>query len=65
MLLSIVIVLIPPSRTESDLSGIIKSKEICFVIPKPLHDGHAPYGALKENILGSNSGREKSHFGQA
>ena len=56
---------IAPPKIDLSLSGISKSTDICFVIPKPLHVGQAPYGALKENILGSSSGSEKSQWGHA
>ena len=45
--------------------GISKSTLIFCFAPKPLHSVQAPYGALNENNLGSNSGKEKSHSGQA
>ena len=38
---------------------------MCCLKPKPLQSGQAPYGALKENNLGSSSGSEKLHSGQA
>ena len=50
---------------DFSLSGINKSASICSLTPSPLQSGHAPYGALKLNILGSNSGRENSQYGQA
>ena len=56
---------IPPSGIDKFQSGINRFKSICLVLPKPLHTGHAPYGALNEKILGSNSGKLKSHSGQA
>ena len=40
------------------LSGITKSTSIFCLKPNPLQYGHAPYGALNENILGSNSFNE-------
>ena len=46
-------------------SGINKSLSICNFTPKPLQSGHAPYGALKLNILGSNSDKEKLQCGHA
>ena len=47
------------------MSGINKSASICSFTPRPLQSGQAPYGALKLKILGSNSGRENSQYGQA
>ena len=47
-----------PSLIERVLSGTSKSSLIAVLKPKPLHSGHAPNGALKENILGSKSGNE-------
>ena len=57
--------MIHPSLIDLSLSGITKSASICNFIPKPLQSGQAPYGALKLNILGSNSGNENSQYGQA
>ena len=34
---------------------MIRSGFISILVPIPLHSGHAPWGALKENILGVNS----------
>src|SRR3989344_631460 len=36
-----------------------------YLVPRPLHSGHAPYGELKEKSLGSISGNEKPSLGQA
>jgi len=41
------------------LSGIRRASPIFSFVPRPLHSGQAPYGALKENNLGSSSGIEK------
>ena len=41
------------------------SSSICKLTPSPLQTGHAPYGLLNENNLGSNSGILKSHKGHA
>ena len=49
-----------PSLIDKLLSGITKSVSICNFIPNPLQSGQAPYGALKLNSLGSNSGRLNS-----
>ena len=49
-----------PSIIDFESSGINSSSSICKFIPSPLQSGHAPYGALKLNILGSNSGKENS-----
>ena len=52
---STVIVVIAPSLIDLFLSGITKSTSILYWIPNPLQSGQDPYGALNENILGSNS----------
>ena len=54
-----------PSLILKVLSGITKSSSICNLIPRPLQSGQAPYGALKLNTLGSNSGNENSQCGHA
>ena len=54
-----------PSLIDKLLSGITKSGSICNFIPNPLQSGQAPYGALKLNSLGSNSGRLNSQWGHA
>ena len=46
---------IAPLFNDFVLSGITKSTSIFCLNPKPLQYGHAPYGALNENILGSSS----------
>ena len=58
-------VLIQPSFILRLLSGITKSTSIWSFKPNPLQSGHAPYGALKLNVLGSSSARENSQYGQA
>ena len=35
-----------------------------YLVPNPLQDGQAPYGELKENNLGSISGKAKPSLGQ-
>ena len=55
---STLIGLIAPSSIDIFLSGITKSMSILYFTPSPLQSSHEPYGALKENILGSNSSRE-------
>src|SRR3989338_4631675 len=34
-----------------------------YLVPKPLHSGHAPYGELNENKRGSISGNENPSYG--
>ena len=48
-------VAIAPSITLRFLFGITKFGSISIKVPKPSHLSHFPYGALNENILGSNS----------
>ena len=46
-----------PSFNVNVLSGTIRSGSISIFEPIPLHSGHAPCGALKENILGVSSSK--------
>ena len=46
---------IAPSFKLRFLFGTIKSGSISIFVPIPLHSGHAPCGALNENIRGVNS----------
>ena len=55
---SILIVVMAPSLIDFVLSGMTKSTSILYCTPIPLQSGHDPYGALNENILGSNSSNE-------
>lgn len=55
---SIFMVVIAPSFIDFLRSRITKSTFILYWIPSPLQSGQEPYGALNENILGSNSSNE-------
>src|SRR3989344_2104370 len=54
-----------PSARESRGLGITSLGSTSSFSPNPWHAGHAPKGELKENILGSISGREILHCSQA
>ena len=41
----------------------ILSSSKYVLVPRPSHSSQAPLGLLKENIFGSNSCKEKLHFG--
>ena len=43
---------IPPPLTLKLVSGINKSMSIAYTFPNPLQVGQAPYGELKEKLLG-------------
>src|SRR3989338_250432 len=34
-----------------------------YLVPRPLHSGHAPYGELNEKSRGSTSGKENPSYG--
>ncbi|CPU65694.1 Uncharacterised protein [Mycobacteroides abscessus] len=55
-----------PSRRDFSSSGTTRSGSTSRRNPMPVHSGHAPYGALKENVRGSISSSASSwSFGHA
>ena len=52
---------IAPSASVNRLFGNTSSGSTSRFEPSPVHSGHAPYGLLNENILGSISGRSTPH----
>jgi hypothetical protein len=50
---------IPPFLIEIVSSGITFLRLISFVIPKPLQASQAPFGELKENVLGSKKTQQE------
>ena len=56
---------IPPSLIERFLLGITRFGLTFINVPKPVQVGQAPYGLLKENILGDNSSMLIPCSGQA
>ena len=55
---------IAPEAKEIFLSGTTKSVSNLSSFPSPSQRGHAPWGLLKENNLGSISGILKPDTGQ-
>src|ERR1019366_6278671 len=54
-----------PSRMDFDGSGRSRSGSTLCTVPRPLHEGHAPTGDLKENRRGGSSGSDALQSGQA
>src|SRR3989338_8345923 len=57
--------LIAPSAMVRRLLGITRSGSTSKTDPRPVHEGHAPYGELNERVRGSISGRFTPHSAQA
>src|SRR3954464_13404860 len=55
----------PPSSSGFDQSKMISEGSKSYLLPRPLHSGHAPYTLLKENERGSSAGTLMPQFGQA
>ena len=54
-----------PSFNDRFGFGTIKLTSNSQLSPRPLHAGHCPFGSLKLKNLGSSSGIEIPHLGQA
>src|SRR5882762_1977423 len=54
---------IPPRLMLNFLSGMMESSVISSTTPSPLQVGQAPYGELKEKLLGAGSSYDKPVFG--
>src|SRR5271165_1143579 len=55
----------PPSKSGRVQSAITFSGVNSYFDPRPLHAGQAPYGELKLNERGSNTGTEMPQSGHA
>ncbi len=55
----------PPSMIDSDWFGMMMSGSTRSCVPRPVQDGQAPYGLLKENSLGVSSSMETPQSSQA
>src|SRR6476661_1075571 len=54
-----------PSSSGLDQSTMILAGSKSYLLPSPLHSGHAPYTLLKEKERGSNEGILMPQSGQA
>src|SRR5271169_1962892 len=54
-----------PSNRGFDQSVMTFAGSKSYLLPSPLHSGHAPYMLLNENERGSNTGTLIPHSGQA
>src|ERR1700757_158252 len=54
-----------PSSSGFDQSLITFAGSKSYLLPSPLHSGHAPYMLLKEKDRGSSTGTSVPHSGQA
>src|SRR5271167_162419 len=55
----------PPSSSGFDQSVITFAGSKSYLLPSPLHSGHAPYTLLNENDRGSSTGTLMPHSGHA
>ncbi|GBC80027.1 hypothetical protein HRbin09_01255 [bacterium HR09] len=54
-----------PAAKERCGSRMSFPGSISCTLPRPVHEGQAPWGELKEKRRGESSAREKPHWGQA
>src|ERR1035441_2251835 len=54
-----------PSSSGFDQSAMTLAGSKSYLLPSPLHSGHAPYMLLNENERGSSTGTLMPHSGQA